>query len=530
MSFTTNSTVEELINQIDTGEIQSSELLKNLEFNNPVTADIKIVPLKWILENYAKLYADPYSLQRFLTPWDDDKRNSYLSTLISGLNHKDSFQLAAIKPIIDDYKRKINSGECSKSEIEAFNYAITEFESLLDKGYEYLILDGQHRLKEIFDYLTGETTSFFVIDGFDHEATIKYIDDKGNPQFSVFQLGGKFTDLPPIAQAHFLYNITVPVTYFTTGSLKILAFIFYASNNGDPLTWHENRSVLHNNNYITWLKERILKSRLRYEFWNYVKLSSPLEKKGDTLFLSHITPWYLLQQDDNHGIPMHYNFGTGESNVLYDEGFIMKQQYIDNLNKIFTILESMIIKYQPKKKIKYGEMFDWFYAVWKFTENGLAGQRYKIKDTDAFYSWMRDTENGRIERDRYFTNVHGEQVEAKHSFRSKLSRMSKENFEYRIVEIEKDITRDLPKLIKGGTIMAVGSRSGGLTLDQVAKHNNMVTGAGKSISMLDLHSQRGEKLEINEIKPVFKGGKRVLENTNIETSADNKKLYHQVQK
>ena len=108
--------------------------------------------------------------------------------------------------------------------------------------------------------------------------------------------------------------------------------------------------------------------------------------------------------------------------------------------------------------------------------------------------------------------------------------MSKENFEYRITEINKDISKDLPELITNGTIVAVGDRKSSLTIEDIAKSNEMVTGAGKPISKYDLYSKRGEDLEINEVVPVSQGGKRTLDNVTIETSKDNKTLYHQTQK
>jgi hypothetical protein len=189
----------------------------------------------------------------------------------------------------------------------------------------------------------------------------------------------------------------------------------------------------------------------------------------------------------------------------------------------------MLLSYQPKKKIKYGEMFDLFYVVWKLSESKIAGQKYKISRTDEFFTWFKKSENDRIERDRYVV-VNGVNVEARHSYKGKLSRMSKENFEYRIVEIEKDITRDLPTLIKEGIITAVGSRSSSLSLEDVALHNNMMTGIGEPITELDLYSKKGRQLEINEKKPVSQGGKRILENVDIQTPSHNKKIYNQVQK
>ena len=82
-----------------------------------------------------------------------------MSTLLCGLSYKDSFQLALIEPIVADFKRKIETGECSVNEIKAYEYSVRELEKLLDQGYKYLILDGQHRLKEIYDYFLEDAES-----------------------------------------------------------------------------------------------------------------------------------------------------------------------------------------------------------------------------------------------------------------------------------------------------------------------------------------------------------------------------------
>jgi len=530
MSFNINSPIEDFINQYATDPSVAKQISKSIEVPSPVRTRMELVPLQWIKQNYKKCFADPYSLQRFLTPWHSDRSNSYLTTLLCGLNYKDSFQLALIEPIVADFKRKIETGECSANEIKAYQYSVRELEKLLDQGYEYLILDGQHRLKEIYDYLNGTNKTFQVRYGFSPEGTVKWVDENGDAQIKTYPLGGSFNNLPSVVQANILLNTDVPINFIETGSLKVLSYIFYAINNGLPLTLHENRSVLGNNNYINWLKETILKDGLRYNFWNYVKLSMPLEQKGDTLFLSHFTPWFLLQQDDPLGVSTNYNFATSESNILFQDNFLMKEKYLKDIEKIFKKVQSMVVKFKPKKKIKYTELFDWFYIVFKFTQRGVGGQLYKIDDQDNFYIWMRETQDDRIERDRWVTDQYGKTVEAKHSFKSKLSRMSKENFDQRITEIDKDISRDISTLITNGTIVAVGDRKSSLTIEDIAKSNEMVTGAGKPISKYDLYSKRGEDLEINEILPVSKGGKRTLDNVTIETPKDNKTLYHQAQK
>ena len=245
-----NTPIEELINQNAMDPTIAEKIKQSIDVPTSVETNMELIPLQWILHNYKKCYADPYSLQRFLRKWTQSRSDSYLSTLLCGLSHKDSFQLALIQPIIDDFKRKIKTGECDKNEIKAYEYSIKELENLIDQDYEFLILDGQHRLKEIYDYLTGENNHFTIQMGFSPDGNIKWVDENGVAQIKTYHLGGAFKDLPSVVQANILLNIDVPINFIKTGSLKILSYIFYAINNGEPVTPHENRSVLGSNNYI----------------------------------------------------------------------------------------------------------------------------------------------------------------------------------------------------------------------------------------------------------------------------------------
>ena len=79
--------------------------------------------------------------------------------------------------------------------------------------------------------------------------------------------GKYFNELPSPIQIHLLYNITIPVTFFYSGSIKVLAYTFVASNDGNPMSWHEKRSVLCKNNFVRFFISYSLQHAEREKFW-----------------------------------------------------------------------------------------------------------------------------------------------------------------------------------------------------------------------------------------------------------------------
>jgi hypothetical protein len=113
---------------------KSPEFLYNLHVNN-------------------KLYYDRERLQRLLVRWHDAKVNSYLFTAFNGASVKDCFQLAAIAPIVEELKQQLIPTAINFRFIEE---NLAYFQSLLDLGYEYLVLDGQHRIDTYDRFFSSE--------------------------------------------------------------------------------------------------------------------------------------------------------------------------------------------------------------------------------------------------------------------------------------------------------------------------------------------------------------------------------------
>ena len=149
--------------------------------------------VRWIYDLHKNnlLHYDRERLQRLLTKWYGNKRNSYLTTLFNGSSLKDTFQLAKISTIVEQLDIDIEN-EKDQFEKEFLEENLEYFKNLLTKGKEYLVLDGQHRIEEIVDYFDGKTE----FNPF-KEIALRIDDQPG-----LISIKGKFTDLPESIQTY----------------------------------------------------------------------------------------------------------------------------------------------------------------------------------------------------------------------------------------------------------------------------------------------------------------------------------------
>ena len=121
--------------------------------SNKVTEISDEKSLDWLFQKYIndKLFSDNEKVQRLLIDWKDYKINSYLTTLLNGMPKKDSFILADISKIAESIKSDMAKNTDTALD-EYFEFNLKYFSDLENEGYEYLIIDGQHRIDTIFKY------------------------------------------------------------------------------------------------------------------------------------------------------------------------------------------------------------------------------------------------------------------------------------------------------------------------------------------------------------------------------------------
>ena len=113
--------------------------------------------LEFVRKYYKKIAIDWTELQRFFEPWPDEKINSYLTTVLNGMEKKDLFQLVDIKTQIDWLKEKLGES-LSDNDKDTYEYCLEYFNDWADKDFKWLCIDGQHRLFYLHQYLTSKLT------------------------------------------------------------------------------------------------------------------------------------------------------------------------------------------------------------------------------------------------------------------------------------------------------------------------------------------------------------------------------------
>lgn len=205
------------------------------------------MPLKWICENYQKFYTDRKLIQRLLDEWELYRRNEYLFDVLTGASCKDLIILAEITPIlqtiveaIEELKEENDDSKITKSRIMALEENREYFQDLLDKGYEFLIIDGQHRIHEIVNFFQfKKTTEPFV-----SPKSPEPIHDWGhmiNDEFVPHNINHKtFKEFPETIRDLVLNDINFLIVFIGSGEIKSLKGLFKRSNDNTPIGFFQD--------------------------------------------------------------------------------------------------------------------------------------------------------------------------------------------------------------------------------------------------------------------------------------------------
>jgi len=476
-------------------------------------ATIKSPFFLYQLHKNNKLFYDRERLQRLLVRWHDAKVNSYLFTAFNGASVKDCFQLAEIKPIVEDLQNNLKPNSDNYQFIEE---NLSYFQKLVEEGYEYLVLDGQHRIDTLVRY-------------FDNEFSFKPIElirMRIENEQGCIDVKGNFNKLPEDIQNHLMKNIPLIVVIYKTGDLRELARIFITANSMMPMTKHEKR-ILNYNEINRWLNQLCLNDINIRDRFNSVGSGMTgeysLDHKGDTLFVAEM----LMYINNN-------NYDGYDSDILddvlgpYPSGKVnISSGDKDMTKKIFKIMADGCSQYDIRKLKKFtkSSFYNLFYTVSFILQKGniwgkkkdIDGQ-YKIVNPALFVKWFFDEEFKRINAPGTkiaYKNAKGTtkyQIHdwsfAKHNADQKHARKecvagdggSKYTFDSwgRVQYLLEDLNSRLTNLEKTNIISKVGSRT---TMSR-----------DEALVALDVPLSLSGNIEINEIVPVSKGGIREIGN------------------
>ena len=481
--------------------------------------------LFWFWQNRKKIFVDRTVLQRLLSVWDDERANSNLSHYLAGSTGKDLIQLALIKPIVEGLLVQIDLAdeEEEKDILEALKENYEHFKEILEDGYEYLLLDGQHRLDRVNAYFNNEL-HFSWTNGWS-DTSIKV---KGHR----LKLTGRWNDLDDLAKIY-VSTIRIPTTIYSSSNIKLLKMIMSDSNHNQPMSHHERRSIVSNSvagRFLTNLfydvkfEKSGLLSPEWVEFWERIKgMSSDyqLSKKGPTLLATHLLNYMINSKGSTGG----YRWTVEEDDALYADSSPVNKVDRKKFTRYMMIITRAILSRPISPKVSRGSLIDLFLFLHGI-ENVFHGRKYSIsrnveKQIELVDKFI-EQQTERLTRNRWIMGVDGIKKENKECFfewhRSTWDVVIKKRFNM----IKDDFEDSVNEFLQMKWIVPTGSRQSALTTAEVWVNND-----GKLFDGTEISLRQAMGMEINEKTLVSEGGQRTLENTDLRTSKSNKQHYNQ---
>ena len=481
--------------------------------------------IKWIysLHKKKKLAYDRKRIQRLFIPWKPKKVNSYLTTLLNGTPKKDTFLLASVKNIVSAIQSELDKS--TKPKLKKYlEFNLKYFTKLKNSGKEYLVLDGQHRIQEIVNYIDNETD-------FSPNEDIKYQVEGESGDVDIM---GNFDSMPNVIKDFILNNITLSFVIYSTGDLQKLVNIFITSNSMKSMTNHEKR-ILNFNENNEFIVNLISTDENIYDMFRMIKhgmtAEHSLDAKGDTLIMCEMLLFIHDNYFENQESKLDDAFGPVNINNEKSYDTFISQKERDTTKDIFKVMSDLCKLYPnlSKKNFSKSSFYNLFYTLsyfmqdtnhWGKTED-IAG-KYKIVDKENFSKWFFDKENERLHAKgstypAYKHQITGKMMKPqKHDYsfskhnadqkhKSKVSFKGEGGSRYtfndyaRLRYLLADLIEDIDMLVKQDILSPIGSRSG-LSREAAAVAHG-----------LPLSETEGKHLD--EILPVSKGGDRTVENT-----------------
>lgn len=475
------------------------------------------------LHKNKKFFYDRERLQRLLNEWPAYKKSSYLTFLMNGGSCKDLFQIAEIAPIVEYIKDRIDPND---KNYEMMRENLEYFENLLKQNFEYIVLDGQHRIAEIANYLEDKTDF----------SPIRAIELKNPAESGSIFVKGYFSKLPDEAQ-DYIRKIPLVVTTYKTGDLRELAQIFITSNDMEPMTEHERRILNYNplNRWLNKLCNNDVNIKHMLSTISSMTGEYDLKHKGDTLFVAEM----LAYVNNNHYEGYNHSVlndilgsrPSGKINVTENDK--------DMTAKILRIMADGCVSMDDKKLAKFSRasLYNLFYTISfllqrsnRWSSAKKIDGKYAIKKPAEFVQWFFDAEFERMNTKGtfiHFTVPHTKKqkkqvhewsfrkhnADQKHSNKQSFKDEGGSSYTFddwaRVRYLLADLDKALIMLENSAIIQKVGSRSGELTRDEALVH------AGVSLSESD-------KYEVDEIIAVSNGGYRDSYNVQLLEKRQNR--------
>jgi len=319
---------------------------------------------------------DEELIQRLYEPWVMKAIQSYLVDLVSGNAVKDLLLIANLKSIISqiqlEYDLLVERDEdedAQKALLENIEY----FQSFVDKGKKYLLIDGKHR-DEVMRRVFKPKNNQEVIT-FDHESFANLVYNSDGIEQNL--VGKRFNQLPEGIQ-HEIYKQPLLVTLIQSGGIRDLQKFFVTTNSGLQLYPMEIRiaSMSVMSRFVRKLTSST-HSPTNHKFFRKMKgLSNTGKKsrlkKGHMLLISQAIGYYLNRVKGDTSLSFNY---TSEEYLdkMYDYKFSLSQEdmkLISNVVKTisvgaFELYDNVSKKHKKGKyiKVNWSDWINYFIMI-----------------------------------------------------------------------------------------------------------------------------------------------------------------------
>jgi len=293
--------------------------------------------LSWFIEKVHKIYIDRELMQRVFAPWKSSRIDSYFKSLLDGTGLFSIRILVEVNSIIMDIEGRLLEYSPEDDEYDNLKYTLDYMLSLKEDGKEYILLDGQHRIK----------TEKFWIAPEKGEVAYKPTNKKLNNQFksptgeSVKLTGKEFVKYPTEVQ-ELIRDIKVPVVVIKSASVDQLMSVYKAVNSGSPLTKMDLRLATFS------------------MVADFLRENSNIEKHPFTVeyFKRAFKPEFLKKRDDLRTILLSVLFTYPDVYKQYDDktldsaceyGAPIKKNTLNKVSKVWDVLtEGFLTHYRAK--------------------------------------------------------------------------------------------------------------------------------------------------------------------------------------
>jgi hypothetical protein len=498
------------------------------------------VPPWWIRDYYNKMYSDEYFLQRLLEIWPEYRSDSFFNGVFTGASEVDNFILVNILDVLEDLIEKINSLDEDDERLPSFQHTVDYLKGINDNGYEYLILDGQHRLDRINSLFLDD----YIYNG--EIVSIQILEENKNPYMYTIN-GNKFSNWPEplknnilgLNEDHSPMNIKeLPLKFIVTmvnscQSFNDLVNLTINSNEHKPWTNHEKRIIIPSlfNHFVQDLCWETPQIKEMFKKTKNMTGEKSLKSKGDTYVVSNWGAWLDYSNKSNNS-----------PNVWPSNDDLDRQSKIDNmipkttLNHIKSVVRIMSEGlYDIKDKFKPSTLDNAFMLTASLTNSSHqlnpVGKKISIIDNVKWMDWFMRTEIDRLEHDKWYLNkngnvvknINGKPVVNPESYFTRCGGTKPEGLQLRQKMMIDDFNRDMNDLIDSGVIEL--KETGKYTKSNrktLASLNDWSLFDGTPVSYKDVAD--GSKIHVNHQQPASKNGDTTLENGELMKSKENIKL------